>query len=218
MRAAGRVTFFWLWGNREVLQESCAQLEVTVLRLGGSLSSSRRTQIYYVLIHSFSRNQDPALIAALLFSWLLFLCFCIPLLPWLATVWICPLGLREGLGGWSLFPINKKWGTQKGLGPRRAPHGPARFHWLNKELLTRNRKSFTLGSHYNHASTHGHKRLSAHMTLKSENIKHKRQGLHISNTAKLLSRTWVTLTTVLLLISVTNLRTLEHLFQPLTRM
>ena len=54
-------------------------------------------------------------------SWLLLLCFCIPSLPWLATVWICPLELREGLGGWSLFPTNKKWGTQRGYVPRRAP-------------------------------------------------------------------------------------------------
>ena len=30
----------------------------------------------------------------------LFPYFCIPSLPWLATVWICPLALREDLGGW----------------------------------------------------------------------------------------------------------------------
>ena len=46
-------------------------------------------------------------------SWLFLPCFCMPSLPWLATVWTCPLELREGHGGWSLFLTNKKWGTQK---------------------------------------------------------------------------------------------------------
>ena len=45
-------------------------------------------------------------------SWLPFLCFCIPSLP-LVTVWICPLQLRGGVGGWSLFAANKK---QKSFG------------------------------------------------------------------------------------------------------
>ena len=40
-------------------------------------------------------------------------CLCIPSLPGLATVRICPLELREGHRGWSLFPTNKKWGTKK---------------------------------------------------------------------------------------------------------
>ena len=44
-------------------------------------------------------------------SWLLLLCICIPSLPWLATVRICPVGLREGHGVWSLSPTNKKQGT-----------------------------------------------------------------------------------------------------------
>ena len=54
-------------------------------------------------------------------SWLFLLCFCIPSPLWLASIWICPLELREGLGGWSLFPANRKWETQKGFVPRRAP-------------------------------------------------------------------------------------------------
>ena len=48
-------------------------------------------------------------------SWLLLPYLLIPSLPWLATVWICPLELREGQGGWSLFPTNKKQETQKGF-------------------------------------------------------------------------------------------------------
>ena len=82
-----------------------------------SINSCRRPQRYYV--YSLSRNQDPALMAVLLFliqlqnltteqqivSWLLFLCFCIPSLPWSATVWICLLELWKGQGGW-MKPIS----------------------------------------------------------------------------------------------------------------
>ena len=45
--------------NSMVLQESCAQLEVTVLYLGGGLSSCRRTQ-RGVITHIPRRNQYPA--------------------------------------------------------------------------------------------------------------------------------------------------------------
>ena len=48
-------------------------------------------------------------------SWLLLPCLCIPSLRWLTAIWTCPLDLREGLGGWSLFSRNKQWGTQRGL-------------------------------------------------------------------------------------------------------
>ena len=39
----------------------------------------------------------------------------------LATVWICPLELREGHGGCSVLPTNEKQGTQKGF-QGREPH------------------------------------------------------------------------------------------------
>ena len=39
----------WWWGNRAVLQESCAQSEVTILHLSGDLSFCRRTQRYIVM-------------------------------------------------------------------------------------------------------------------------------------------------------------------------
>ena len=42
--------------------------------------------------------------------WLLFLFFCIPSLFWLAIVWICPLELREGQGGW-IKPLSYKQET-----------------------------------------------------------------------------------------------------------
>ena len=52
--------FLWLvGGKRAVLQESCAQPEVTILHLGGGLSSYRRTQ-RYCYVYSLRRNQDPA--------------------------------------------------------------------------------------------------------------------------------------------------------------
>ena len=55
-------------------------------------------------------------------SWEFLPGLCIPSLPWLTTVWIYPLELREGPGVWGLFSKNKKWETWKGLcpGARRA--------------------------------------------------------------------------------------------------
>ena len=79
----------WWWGNRVVFQESCAQPEVTILHLGGGLSSCRRTQRYCYVYPSRS-NQDYCILIAPP----LFLHF--PPFP----VWICPLELREGQGSW----------------------------------------------------------------------------------------------------------------------
>ena len=49
-----------------VLQESCAQAEVTILHLGGGLSSYRRTQRYWLYIF-LEEEPEPSRIAALLF-------------------------------------------------------------------------------------------------------------------------------------------------------
>ena len=68
-----------------------------------------------------------------IFSWLPHPCLCIPSLPWLATVGICPLELREGHGGWSLSPTNKKWGTERLPCPG-APQCPA---WFQECYLSR---------------------------------------------------------------------------------
>ena len=103
----------WWWGNRAVLQESCAQPGVTILPLGGGLSSCR-TQRCIVMYIPWEGTRI-LLYRGTTVSWLLLLCFCIPSLPWLATVWICPLELREGLGGCSPFPTNKKRGLGKDL-------------------------------------------------------------------------------------------------------
>ena len=46
-------------------------------------------------IHIYNLPQGCTIV-----SWLLLSCLCVPSLPWLATVHICPLELREGPGGW----------------------------------------------------------------------------------------------------------------------
>ena len=64
-------------------------------------------------------------------SWLLLPCLCIPSLPWLATVWACPLEFREGHESW-IKPISCKQGTgdtERLLCPG-APEGPAQFQDL----------------------------------------------------------------------------------------
>ena len=76
----------------------------------GGFSSVKSSKI--LLRVSLEAEPGPCLKAALLFSELLLPCLCIPSLPWLATLRICPLELREGHGGWSLFPTNKKQGTE----------------------------------------------------------------------------------------------------------
>ena len=62
-------------------------------------------------------------------------CLCIPSLPGLATVRICHLELREGHGGWSLFPkrhlgLRKASVTQE---PHRIPLS-FRFHYMETDL------------------------------------------------------------------------------------
>ena len=98
----------WLWGNRGVLQESCAQPEVTILHLGGGPSSAKELKdtvkcISWVEIRTLPRGCT--------IIWLLLLCFRIPSLPWSAIVWICPLGLRKGQGSW-MKPTSYKQETE----------------------------------------------------------------------------------------------------------
>ena len=50
--------------------------------------------------------------------WLLLPCLYIFSLPWLATIPIWFSELREGHGGWSLFPTNKEWRTCTAYMPR----------------------------------------------------------------------------------------------------
>ena len=70
-------------------------------------------------------------------SWLLLPCLSIPALPWLATVWTCPLELREGQGSRSLFPKDKKWGDTERLVYVGAPQSTTQFQqepWMTLEL------------------------------------------------------------------------------------
>ena len=66
--------------NRVVFQKCCAQPEVTILHLGGGLSSYKIDQ-RYCYIYSWRRSQDPAS-RVLFFPWLILLYFCIPSVPW----------------------------------------------------------------------------------------------------------------------------------------
>ena len=63
----------------------------------------------YCHVYPLRQNHDPG---TLLFN--CSSCLCIPSIPWLATVWTCPLELR-GHRGWSLYCTNKKWETWKGF-------------------------------------------------------------------------------------------------------
>ena len=52
---------------------------------------------------------------------------CIPSLPSLTTVWICPLELRKGHGSWTKANNQRNEGHRKALRPG-APQGPAWYH------------------------------------------------------------------------------------------
>ena len=115
----------WWWGNRvmfQAFQSSAiwfqplvcgpqAQPEITNLHPGGGLGSSKGTQRCASgrFERPWRRNQAPA-------PWLhccfrtAFPSFLYALTP-LSSSWICPLELREALGGWSLFPTNKEQET-----------------------------------------------------------------------------------------------------------
>ena len=60
----GSLSSDWLVVRQQeqvVFQESCVQAEVTILHLGGGLSSYRRTQRFcYIPVYSLRKNQDPA--------------------------------------------------------------------------------------------------------------------------------------------------------------
>ena len=93
---------------------------VNIFQLLGVLVLQKSSKI--LLCVSLEVEPGPCPKAALLFFGCYTCCLCIPSLPWLATVWTCPLECGAGLGGWSLFPTNKKQGTQKGFHAQE-PHG-----------------------------------------------------------------------------------------------
>ena len=96
----------WWWGKMAVFQESCSQPKVAILHLGGSFSSCRRTQ-RYCYVYSLRRNQHPAprLRYCVLIAPLLFLQ---PLPSLISNSLNLPFGTPGDLGGWNLYPANKK--------------------------------------------------------------------------------------------------------------
>ena len=87
---------------------SAAKSLQSCLTLCDPRDGSRRAQRYYYMHLLKSTKTLPQ--GCTTVSWLR-----LPL-PWLATVPVCPLELREGHGGWSLFPRNR--GYRKSSEPR----------------------------------------------------------------------------------------------------
>ena len=95
----------------------------------GERSFCRRTHCQ-IVVYSFAEEPGPSP-GCTYISWLPFLCFCIPSLPYLVTVWIYPSELRDGLGGWNLFFLWKSNGIQgKCFVCWRTPQRPAQRHLL----------------------------------------------------------------------------------------
>ena len=85
MKVGGEVTGGWSRNLRLSLKLPSSTW------VGGGLSSWGRIQRYIVMDIPWGGSRTlPHLV-----SWLLLPYFCIPSLPWLATVWICPLEFRE---------------------------------------------------------------------------------------------------------------------------
>ena len=125
-------TFFWLVGGE--VTGRCSRNLVLSLKLPSSIWAGTfvpTEELKDIVMYIPWRGTRTLPHHWTIVSLLLLLCFCIPSLPWWATIWIFPLELKEGQGGWSHFPTDKKWGTWKGFVPRRAPYGPAPFHFFN---------------------------------------------------------------------------------------
>ena len=83
---------------------------VTKLNCGSVKSSN------ILVCVSLEGEPGPCLMGS---SWLLLSCLCIPSLPWLATLGICPLGLRKR--SWRLESVPYK----QGMGNMERPCGPS---------------------------------------------------------------------------------------------
>ena len=127
MRAAGFVAFFCLVGGevKAVLQESYTQPEVTILNLGGSLSSYGRGG-RYCSVCSLRGNQDPAPMPNFSFLTL----FLQPLSCLISTCLNPPCGTqgKSRRLNETCF-LQRRRERRKAFVPRRAPQGPAGFQW-----------------------------------------------------------------------------------------
>ena len=128
MRAVWCVTFFWLVGGE--VTGRCSRNLVLSLKLpsstwvGALVPAEDGKDIVMYISWGGTRT---LLYHRTIISWLLLLCFCIPSLPGLATVWISLWSGKVREAEWSLFPTNKKWETQNVFVPRRVPQSPAGF-------------------------------------------------------------------------------------------
>ena len=66
----------------------------------GPLVSAELKYMHQIIMYIPSEATSTLFYCWTIVSWLLFLCFCIPSLPWLATVWICLLEIWKGQWGW----------------------------------------------------------------------------------------------------------------------
>ena len=131
-RPAGRVTFVLLVGGKVTGRCSrnfhhqpsgSCQSGIHVLALsltlppstgmGSLVPGAELRRMYQIAVHMPQEEPGPRPISTLLFldAFPLFLHSLTPLI----RNWICPLELREGLGGWNLFPTSKIWGIEKGF-------------------------------------------------------------------------------------------------------
>ena len=120
-----------------MLQESGAQPEVTILHLGGVLVPAEELRDVLLCI-SLEGEPGPCPKAALLFLEYSSLICAFPPFPdeqlFESALWNSGK-VKEAER--SLFPTNKKQGTQRGLVPSRAPPGPAPLQkgcWLQGRL------------------------------------------------------------------------------------
>ena len=137
--AARCMTFFWLvtgvvrgWCSRNLIHQSSGSNQSGISACSchpppewrALVPTEQLEDMYQIAMSTPWGGTRTLPYHCTIVSWLLFLCFCIPSLPSLVTAWICPLTLREGTGGLSLFPTNKKLGTWKGFCTQKGPSGP----------------------------------------------------------------------------------------------
>lgn len=120
----------WWWGNREGLQESRAQPEVTVLHLVGALAPAEELKdiLEYISWGGTRTLPKAALFFFFLFDYSSFLSAFPDKKLFESALWSSGK-VKEAW--WSLFPTNKKWGQRRGgekaFFPGRVPQGRTLF-------------------------------------------------------------------------------------------
>lgn len=80
----------------------------------------------FIMVKYFSKWSENTYECSSIVSWWVLSYLFNPSLPWLVTVWIYPLGLREDHGGWNLFSAKKEPGIQASI--TRSPTGSCQLH------------------------------------------------------------------------------------------